>query len=221
MYTSGSTGQPKGIAVVHRGITRLVRNTNYVQLTAEHKVAQTSNFAFDAATFEIWGALLNGGTCVLVPKEVLLTPARFAAAIERHSLSATFLTPALFNQIAREVPAALASMQYVLCGGDAVDPRHARLVLDAPGPVQLINGYGPTESTTFATCYLINQLAPEATNVPIGQPIANTTNYILDPDLQPVPVGITGELFIGGDGLARGYLNRPRLDRRTLHPRPV
>ncbi len=220
MYTSGSTGQPKGIAVVHRGITRLVRNTNYVQLTAEHKVAQTSNFAFDGSTFEIWGPLLHGGTCVLVSKDVLLAPARFAATIEQQGITTTFLTTALFNQIAREAPAAFASMRHVLFGGEAVDPRCARLVLNAAGPAQLLHVYGPTESTTFASSYLITQVAPDATTIPIGQPIANTTNYILDPDLQPVPAGITGELFIGGDGLARGYLNRPELTAERFIPDP-
>ncbi|HEY0601403.1 MAG TPA: amino acid adenylation domain-containing protein [Herpetosiphonaceae bacterium] len=220
IYTSGSTGQPKGIGIPHRAITRLACNTNYVQFTADDRIGMVSNVSFDAATMELWGSLLNGGRMVGVPREVVLSPQAFADYIREQRIDTMFLTAALFNQMAREVPDAFATMRDLLVGGDALDARSIATVLAAGGPRRLLNGYGPTESTTFAATYEIHEVPPGATNIPIGYPLANTQLYVLDAALQPVPVGVPGELHIGGDGLAHGYLNQPALTAERFIPDP-
>mgnify|MGYP000963431175 CR=1 FL=1 len=211
IYTSGSTGQPKGVAVPQRAITRLVFNTNYITLGPDDRIAQVSNASFDAATFEIWGALLHGGQLVGVPKDVALAPRQFAELIQTEGLTAMFLTTALFNHLAASVPGIFRPLRTLMLGGEAADPRWVRHVLATGAPERLLNAYGPTETTTFATWYDTRDLRPDAASVPIGRPIGNTTAYILDRALQPVPVGVHGELCLGGPGVALGYLNRPEL----------
>ncbi|MCP4640444.1 MAG: amino acid adenylation domain-containing protein, partial [bacterium] len=206
MYTSGSTGTPKGVCVTHRNVTRLVKNTNYVELNSETVVPQLATISFDAATFELWGPLLNGGKVVLVPRDVTLSPAAFARFLEDHSITTMFVTTALFNETVRQVPEAFRTLKHVMFGGEAADPQWAKRVLDVGKPERLLNVYGPTETTTFATWYAIHEVAEDASGIPIGAPIANTTTYVLDERLKPVPVGVAGELYIGGDGVARGYL---------------
>ncbi|MDZ8258880.1 non-ribosomal peptide synthetase [Nostoc sp. ChiQUE01b] len=209
MYTSGSTGQPKGVSIVHQSVVRLVKQTNYVSISVQDVIAQASNHAFDAATFEIWGALLNGARLVGVSKELALSPKDFAAFIRAQSISVLFLTTALFNQIAQEVPSAFNSLRHLLFGGEAVDPKWVKEVLNNGAPQRLLHVYGPTENTTFTSWYLVEEVSQDATTIPIGQPIANTQIYLLDSQLQPVPIGVPGELHIGGAGLARGYFHRP------------
>lgn len=211
MYTSGSTGHPKGVMVPHRAINRLVLNTNYVQLDGSDRLAQISNVSFDAATFEIWGALLSGGQLIGIRPEVVLSPRDFARELRERGITAMFLTAALFNHVAAEVPGAFESVRTVIAGGEALDPNWVRSVLSDRPPKRLVNGYGPTENTTFTCCGLVNDLEESAVNVPIGRPISNTRVYILDANRNPVPVGVPGELYAGGDGLARGYWNRPEL----------
>jgi amino acid adenylation domain-containing protein len=220
MYTSGSTGVPKGVEVLHRGIVRLVRNTNYVSFGQNDVFGQISNPAFDASTFEIWGALLNGGSLVILPTETVLSPGQFASAIREHRISTMFLTASLFSVMAAVEPTAFGTMRFLVVGGDKVDPGAARKVLAAASPEHLVNGYGPTECTTFSVCHWIENVEETANSIPIGRPISNSEAYILDDDLQPVPVGVTGDLYLGGDGLARGYLNRPELtaERFISHP---
>jgi len=220
IYTSGSTGQPKGVTIPHRAITRLVKNTDYVQLAPADRVAQVSNVSFDASTFEIWGALLNGAALIGITKDVTLSPHEFAAQLREDGITTLWLTTALFNQIASEVPDAFAKLRNLLVGGSALDPRWIREVLRRGPPESLLNGYGPTEGTTFTTCHLIGDVPEHATSIPIGKPIANTTVYVLDSHRQPVPVGIPGELYIGGDGLALGYWNRPELTEERFVPDP-
>ncbi|MEH2068924.1 MAG: amino acid adenylation domain-containing protein [Nostoc sp.] len=209
MYTSGSTGQPKGVSIVHRSVVRLVKETNYVSISAQDVIAQASNYAFDAATFEIWGALLNGARLVGVSKELAILPKDFAAFIKAQTISVLFLTTALFNQIAQEVPSAFNSLRHLLFGGEAVDPKWVKEVLKNGAPQRLLHVYGPTENTTFSSWYLVQDVPEDATTIAIGRPIANTQVYILDKNLQPVTVGVPGELHIGGAGLAQGYFNRP------------
>ncbi|MDB5365630.1 MAG: non-ribosomal peptide synthetase module, partial [Rhodospirillales bacterium] len=210
MYTSGSTGTPKGIAIPHRGVVRLVCNTDYVQL--DHaRIAHVSNTSFDAATFEIWGALIHGGTVVVFERDETLAPAIFAAALAQRRIDAMFITTALFNQMAREAPGCFAPVGDVLFGGEAVDPGAVRSVLAQGAPKRLLHVYGPTESTTFATWHLIEQVDAEARTVPIGRPVANTTAHILDAQRLPVPLGVAGDLWLGGDGLAEGYWKRADL----------
>ena len=220
IYTSGSTGQPKGIGIPHRAITRLVCSTNYVQLTPEHVIALLSNSSFDAATFELWGALSHGARLIGVPREVALAPQALAAHIRRYEITTLFMTTALFNQIAREVPDAFATMREVMFGGEASDPRSVAAVLAAGGPQRLLHVYGPTESTTFASWYEVAEVPPGATTIPIGYPLANTQLYVLDDQVQPVPIGVSGELYIGGDGLAQSYLNQPTLTAEKFIPDP-
>ncbi|BAZ82714.1 non-ribosomal peptide synthetase [Sphaerospermopsis kisseleviana CS-549] len=220
IYTSGSTGTPKGVAVPHRAVNRLVCNTNYVQFTTTDRTAQASNTSFDAATFEIWGTLLHGATLVGVPQNVLLSPLYFADYISEQKINILFLTTALFNQLANIVPQAFKDLRYLLFGGEAVDPKTVRAVLKNGAPQNLLHVYGPTESTTYSCFYPVEDVPEGATTLPIGRPISNTQIYILNEQLQPVPVGTPGEIYIGGDGLARGYLNRPELteERFISHP---
>jgi amino acid adenylation domain-containing protein len=220
IYTSGSTGTPKGVAVPHRAITRLVVNSDYASLTPDDVVAQASNSSFDAATFEIWGALLNGARLAVVRKDAALSPRDLAAEIGRHRISAVFLTTALFNLAAREFPAAFKSLRHLLFGGETVDPKCVAEILRHGPPERLLHVYGPTETTTFASWYRVNSVADEAATVPIGRPIANTEIYLLDRYLNPVPIGVVGEIYIGGDGLAQGYLNHPGLtaEKFIRHP---
>jgi len=220
IYTSGSTGRPKGVAVPHRAIVRLVRETNYVRLGPGERTGQVASISFDAATYEIWGALLTGAAVVVIPRETVLSPHAFAAALREQRVTSMFLTSALFTRMAAEVPDAFQHMSELLVGGEAVDPAAARTVLAGRPPRRLLNGYGPTESTTFAAWYPIREVPAEAVSIPIGFPLANTTLYVLDRRQSPVPPGSTGELAIGGDGLARGYLNRPELTAERFVPHP-
>ena len=220
MYTSGSSGRPKGVAVPHRAITRLVLNTNYVQLSSIDRLAQISNVSFDAATFEIYGALLNGGQLIGITTDVALSPREFAQEIRKHGITGMFLTAALFNQLAAEVPGVFSGIRTVIAGGEALDPKWIRAVLKQGPPQLLLNGYGPTENTTFSCCHLIADLADDATNVPVGRPISNTSVYLLDQHLNPLPIGAAGDLYVGGDGLARGYWQQPQLTAEKFVPNP-
>ncbi len=211
MYTSGSTGQPKGVAVPHRGVTRLVLQTNYIQLGPDDRIAQVSNVSFDAATFEIWGALLNGGQLIGIRGDVILSPRDFARALKEENITAMFLTAALFNQVASDNRDAFETLKTLIVGGEALDPKWIGRVLRGKGPARLVNGYGPTENTTFTCCHLIQPGQEERWNIPIGRPISNTRVYILDRNLNPLPVGVPGELCAAGDGLAVGYWNQPEL----------
>ncbi|XYI02142.1 amino acid adenylation domain-containing protein [Sorangium sp. So ce1128] len=211
MFTSGSTGRPKGVAVPHRGVVRLVRDTNYVAFGPSDRVAHASSLSFDASTFEIWGALLNGARLVLVPHETLLSPEALPALLRREGVTILFLTTALFHQLARVSPGAFRGLSCLVVGGDALSPKLSAEVLEQSAPERLVNGYGPTENTTFSTAHVVRAVPEGASRVPIGRPISNTRAYVLDRRLQPVPVGVPGELYVGGDGLARGYLNRPEL----------
>ena len=209
LFTSGSTGVPKGVIVPHRGITRLVVNNDYAPFRADDVVAFASNVCFDAATFEIWGALLNGASLVITPHDVLLSPTALQAHLAKHHVSVLFLTTSLFNRLAHEAPAMFRGLRILVFGGEAADAESVRLVLGNGRPQRLVNGYGPTETTTFAVCHVID--AAEGASVPIGRPIANTRVFLLDRAMQPVPVGVAGEIHIGGPGVALGYHAAPEL----------
>nr|BBH87140.1 non-ribosomal peptide synthetase [Thermosporothrix sp. COM3] len=217
MYTSGSTGQPKGVGVTHRNIIRLVRETQYARFSADEVFLHFAPISFDASTFEIWGALLNGGRLVIFPS-FLPSMNDLKDALKRYRISTMWLTEGVFRQLVESSLEDLSSLQQLLTGGDVLSPPHvARALQQLPG-CRLINGYGPTECTTFACCHTIERLSHHS--VPIGTPIANAQAYILDRQLHPVPIGVPGELYIGGDGLARGYLNQPHLTAERFIPHP-
>jgi amino acid adenylation domain-containing protein len=207
MYTSGSTGRPKGVAIRQQGIVRLVLAPNYVSLTPEDTIAQVSNVAFDAATFEIWGALANGAKLVIISKDVMLSPPLFAKTLAEHGVSCIFLTTALFNLIGIEKPDTFSSLRYVLFGGEICDPARVKAVLEAGPPQHLVHVYGPTETTTFATSYEVAHVGNDRT-IPIGRPISATEVFLLDSRGQVVPPGVVGEIYIGGPGVAAGYVGR-------------
>nr|WP_275902267.1 non-ribosomal peptide synthetase [Myxococcus vastator] len=216
-YTSGSTGTPKGVAIPHRGVVRLLIGSHFVDLGPSEVVLQLAPLAFDASTLEIWGALLHGARLVLHPQR---TPdlAELGQALRRHQVSVLWLTAALFDQMQQHQPEALGKVRQLLAGGDVLPALRVRERL-AQG-VGLVNGYGPTEGTTFTACHRMSPGDAVGDSVSIGRPIANTQVYVLDPDMRAVPVGVPGEVFIGGDGLARGYLGQPALTAERFVPHP-
>jgi amino acid adenylation domain-containing protein len=220
IFTSGSTGKPKGVCVPHRAVNRLVVNCDYVQLDADDVVAQVSNCCFDAATFEIWGALLNGSRLVGIEQERLLSPKSFSVELARHGVTTLFVTTALFNELVHERPDIFCKVRNVLFGGEECDPGAVRKALESGAPERLLHVYGPTETTTFATWYPIPANQSCAGRIPIGRPIANTEIYLLDSHLHPVPVGMAGEIWVGGEGVASGYLDRPELTAERFVPSP-
>ena len=219
MYTSGSTGQPKGVSVLHQGVVRLVQNTNYASMGPDDRFLQLAPIAFDAATLEIWGALLNGAQVVLFP-DSHPTPDRIAQVVHQHQITILWLTAGLFHVMVNRGLEELSSLRQLLAGGDVLSVPHVQQALAQLDTCTVINGYGPTENTTFTCCYAVPDTSVLGQSIPIGRPIANTEIYVLDPQMQPVPIGVSGELFIGGDGLATGYLNRPDLTAERFIPNP-
>ncbi|MEI8021827.1 MAG: amino acid adenylation domain-containing protein, partial [Schlesneria sp.] len=221
IYTSGSTGTPKGVEVLHRGIVRLVCGADYVRLDETQSVLQLAVLSFDASTFEIWGPLLHGGRCVLAPAQ-FPEPDELQQLLRQKGVRTLWLTSSLFNTLADGHLPVLEGVEQLLVGGEALSVSHIRRAQQALGSrTQLINGYGPTESTTFACCHRLLSMIPEdCPSIPIGRPISNTTAYVLDAILEPVPIGVTGELYLGGDGLARGYLKQPELTAEKFLPDP-
>jgi len=219
MYTSGSTGKPKGASVTQRGVVRLVKGSNYANLSAEEVFLQLAPISFDAATFEIWGSLLNGARLVVMPAH---TPSlqELGRAIRQNQITTLWLTAGLFHLMVDEQLEDLKQVQQLLAGGDILSVSHVLKLLREAKGCRLINGYGPTENTKFTCCYSITDASQIVNSVSIGCPISNTQVYILDSQLQPVPIGVPGELYIAGDGLARGYFNRPELTARAFISNP-
>ncbi|MFC4763584.1 amino acid adenylation domain-containing protein [Dyella koreensis] len=211
MYTSGSTGTPKGAEIPHRAIIRLVCDVDYVDLGDHPRLLHAAPLGFDASTLEIWGALLNGGTCI-IHHEKIPSGCGLARTIGEHDARIAWLTAALFNAIVDDDASKLRGLRQLLIGGEALSVAHVRKAYVALPDVTIFNGYGPTECTTFSTTYPIPRVLDEGLHsVPIGRPIADTTLHVLNTRSEHVPVGVAGELYIGGAGLARGYLGRPEL----------
>ena len=209
MYTSGSTGRPKGVCVSHRAIVRLVKNTDYARFSPAEVFLQYAPASFDASTFEIWGALLNGARlAMMAPRQESLEA--LGRTIAEQGVTTLWLTASLFNLMIEEQPDALSCLKQLLVGGEALSAAHVRRARAAIPGCRLINGYGPTEGTTFSCCHTITEV-DEGASIPIGGPIANTGAYVLDARGELLPIGVAGELYIGGDGLARGYLGQPAL----------
>ena len=211
MYTSGSSGVPKGVEVDHSAILRLVVDADYVEFALGRAVLHAAPLAFDASTFEIWGPLLNGGCCV-IHDEAVPTGAGLARMVARHGVHTAWLTAALFNAVVDDDPMHLRGLVHLIVGGEALSVSHVRRALAALPKLALSNGYGPTECTTFAATHRIPRELPEDTrSIPLGRPIQGTVLRILSPTMALLPAGLAGQLCIGGPGLARGYLGQPRL----------
>ncbi|HME08514.1 MAG TPA: amino acid adenylation domain-containing protein, partial [Bryobacteraceae bacterium] len=211
MFTSGSTGTPKAVMVEHRSVVRLFRGSDLMPPDTGHVFLQLAPLAFDASTFEIWGALLNGSALAIMPA-VRPSLAEIARAIREYGVTALWLTSGLFNAMVEQQIETLSQVRHLYSGGDVLSPVHVRKFLDAAGDgCILTNGYGPTENAVFTCAYVVPKDHPADAPVPIGKPVAHTTVYLLDGNGQPVETGEVGELYTGGAGVARGYLNNPEL----------
>jgi amino acid adenylation domain-containing protein len=211
MYTSGSTGTPKGVVIPHRGVVRLVMNTNYVSIERHDRILQLAPTSFDASTFEIWGALLNGATLVPYSGKTM-DPNQLKSDIRENGITILWLTAALFSVVADRAIDALRPLRILLAGGDVLNARYVNKVIEYVPGITVINGYGPTENTTFTCCHVMTSRNQPNGNVPIGKPIAGTRVHLLDDQLRPVPAGAVGELYASGEGVALGYLNEPHDD---------
>lgn len=208
MFTSGSTGKPKGVVVPHRAIMRLVLKTNFVDIASRDNVLQMAPASFDAATFEIWAPLLNGAT--LVPYSGLgLDPNRLKSDISDNNVTVMWLTAALFHLIAENAIEAFSPLKVLIAGGDVINPKYVNKVLDNFPNITVVNGYGPTENTTFTCCHVMTTANRPDGPVPIGRGISGTSTFVLDDNGKPVAEGEVGELIAGGLGVALGYLNKP------------
>ncbi|HVO87111.1 MAG TPA: amino acid adenylation domain-containing protein, partial [Casimicrobiaceae bacterium] len=219
LYTSGSTGQPKGVMVRQSSIVRLVTANDYVELGPGDTVARIANVGFDAATFEIWGALLNGARLAHLSRNQALSAAAFANAIDAYGVTCALVTTAVFNAMLRERPNVFAKVDKLLFGGEACDTEAVRRAFTGGAPRRLVNLYGPTEATTIATYHVVDH-APGDKPVPIGRPIRGTEVFVLDAQLQPVPPDVPGEIYIGGTGVALGYVGNPAATRERFVDHP-
>ncbi len=215
VFTSGSTGEPKGAVIPHRAIVRLVKKPGYMEFSQDQIFLQASPMTFDASLFEIWGALLNGAELV-IPDPGLLTLETIGASIEEQGVTTLFLTSGLFNLMIDQRPGALRKLRYLLSGGDVMSPPHVAKAVRLLKQGQFISVYGPTENTTFTTTFAAPQDFAWHTAVPIGRPVAGTVLRILGENRQPVPEGLPGELYVGGTGLALGYLDAPHLTQQKF-----
>ena len=222
MYTSGSTGLPKGVIVPHRAVMRLVTNAKFCTIEPGERCANCSNPAFDATTFEIWNPLTAGGAVVVFPSVTDLTIDDWVDLVRAERVDAMFLTTSLFHTVARERPEAFASLSTLVVGGEQLELTAVAKVLAAEPPRRLVNGYGPTETTTFAAYYdCTTESLDGLDRIPVGFPLQDTTLHVLDAELKPVPQGETGELCVGGPGVALGYLNRPELTAERFVAEPA
>ena len=216
MYTSGSTGTPKGVVTTHRNVIKTSVNNGFADIGPGDRMLQLSNYAFDGSTYEIFGALLNGATLVLIRREDVLNAAALCRVLREERITSAFMTAALFNTVVDWDVHSLQHVRKLFFGGEAASKKHVLKALDALGPGRIANGYGPTETTVFAATYTVDESVREWNTVPIGRPIHNTKLYVLNRWGQRQPVGVAGELYIGGEGLAKGYLNRPDLTQKAF-----
>ncbi|HEX8907126.1 MAG TPA: AMP-binding protein, partial [Longimicrobiaceae bacterium] len=219
VYTSGSTGTPKGAAVPHRAVVRLVRGQRYARFAADEVFLQLAPVAFDASTWEIWGALLNGAALAIHPAGPA-GPRELGDFVRRHGVTSAWLTAGLFHQVVDAGAEGFQGVRHLLAGGDVLSPAHVLRAMEILPGTRIVDGYGPTEATTFTCCHPVAREDAGRGAIPIGAPIANTRVYVLDAAMRPVPPGAPGELYAGGDGLARGYLGRPALTAERFLPDP-
>ncbi|MBG9913393.1 peptide synthetase [Bacillus sonorensis] len=220
MYTSGTTGKPKGNLTTHANITRVVKQTNYIDISPEDTLLSLSNYAFDGFTFDLYGALLNGGKLVIAAKETILHIGKLTETIEKEKITVMFVTTALFNLLVDAGTSWMKGLRKVLFGGERSSVSHVRKALAEMGPGKLIHVYGPTETTVFATFYPVDNVSGTAVSIPIGKPLNQTSAFILTEHDQLQPLGAVGELCLSGAGVSRGYLNKPDLtaEKFVRHP---
>ncbi|KAB8229042.1 hypothetical protein ETB97_008731 [Aspergillus alliaceus] len=216
LHTSGTTGLPKPVEIMSKGITRMAFNTQCVEFKSTDRVAQISAPSFDAALFEIWTTLARGAAIVMLPKNVVIDPVAFHDSLRKYRITSILVTTALLNHIVSAIPNAFEDLDYVLTGGEAANPSVMQVVLENGPPKKLVHAYGPTECTIITTYHLTTLEEVRRGQTPIGKPLDNTTVYILDENLQPVKNGDVGELYIGGDAVARGYLGRPEANAKSF-----
>lgn len=219
MYTSGSTGKPKGVMVCNRNIVRLVKNNKFIKFKEDEHILQTGSIVFDACTFEIWGALLNGFSLYLIPKDKLLDVKYLEKYLIDNEITILWLTASLGNYICDQSPSIFKNVRYLLTGGDVLSVKHIKKLQDSNPNLTIINGYGPTENTTFSACYTIDKVL-DRPSIPIGYPISNSTCYIVSNTGNLQPVGVPGELWVGGDGVSLGYLHRDDLTKKNFIKNP-
>ncbi|MCY8164396.1 amino acid adenylation domain-containing protein, partial [Bacillus inaquosorum] len=218
MYTSGSTGRPKGVMITNRNVVSLVSNSNYTSASVDDRFILTGSISFDAVTFEMFGALLHGASLHIIDKSTMLSPDRFGTYLLENDITVLFLTTALFNQLAQAQADMFRGLHTLYVGGEALSPALMNAVRHACPDLALHNIYGPTENTTFSTFFEMKR--DYAGPIPIGKPISNSTAFILDAKGRLLPIGVPGELCVGGDGVAKGYLNRDDLTNAVFSPHP-
>ncbi|AKD30028.1 MULTISPECIES: non-ribosomal peptide synthetase [Bacillus] len=218
IYTSGSTGAPKGVMIEQRSVIRLVKNSNYIDFTPEDRLLFTSSLGFDVTTFEIFGPLLNGASLYVSDQETYLDSDVLETFIQQNGITTLWLTSSLFNHLSEQNEHMFSGLSRLIIGGEALSPSHVNRVRKTLPHLSIWNGYGPTENTTFSTCFLIEQSYDHS--IPIGRPVGNSTAYIINSRGTPQPIGVIGELCTGGDGVARGYFGRPELTEEKFVPNP-
>ena len=219
MYTSGSTGKPKGVMIENRNVVSLVRGTGYVNLSGKNVLLSTGSPSFDASSFEYWAMLLNGGELVLCPEQTLLNGDLLKQEIRNRKVNMMWFTSGLLNQWVELDMTVFEGLRTVLAGGEKLSEKHIEKLRNRHPSLEIINGYGPTENTSFSLTYSIREWQITKP-VPIGKPLNNRTAYVLDRQLRLCSVGVMGELYVGGAGVGRGYLNRPDLTKEKFIPDP-
>ena len=216
MFTSGTSGTPKCVLIPHKAVSRLVLNNSFAELNSNDSFARIANFGFDGATFEIWGALLNGGRLVLVDKEIKSDPNLLCSFLQANRISAGFFTVTLFSRLIDSDPEKLSGIRHLIVGGEQVPTELFRKAAHFVSIEHLVNGYGPTENTTFSCCHRLQHRDFERASIPIGTSISNSSTFVVDVNNRPVARGVKGEILVGGDGLAIGYLNDTLLTRQRF-----
>lgn len=215
-YTSGSTGNPKGVSITHEGVLRLALDRKYLNISSRDTILHSSPTSFDATTFEVWGALLNGGKIVIASKEELLSPNKLQEIISDYCVTGMFITTSLFNKIVDIDVHTFEKLRFIITGGDVASKKRFQAFKEANYNVSLIHAYGPTENTTFSTCYLVEQFDDHYCDIPIGKPLDNSTIYIVDEENHRVPTYVVGQILVGGRGVARGYIGNITLSNEAF-----